>query len=174
VSCRRFSCRPVIAYDRNEFDPEITFELIETYGITIIGAVPTALRMMTEVDPDPYTLDSIRVIGGGEPFDAELRQWSQDVFGDVAVHEGYGQTEANSLISECEKLNRHRPDKLGVAGVGRDLEIVDPQTAEPDVPPGEIGEIAVRREGDLRSFLRIPESAGENSGHAEERLPSHR
>jgi acetyl-CoA synthetase len=146
--------RPVLAYRGGQFDPETAFELIERYGVTNYFAPPTALRMMQQVeDPGRFDVDSLRAIAsGGESLGLSIAEWADEVFAGAVVHEGYGQTEANMLVGDCTALFESREGKIGLAGPGHEVAIVDPDTAEATVPRGETGEIAVRYEGDPVCF----------------------
>jgi acetyl-CoA synthetase len=147
--------RPVVAYDGGQFDPEEAFRIVETYDVTNFFAPPTALRMMMQVeDTDRFDADSLRTIAsGGESLGQSIVDWAQDTFGGTAVHEGYGQTEANMLVGDCTALTEFREGYIGRAGPGHEVTIVDPDTAEPTVEPGEIGEIALRYEGNPVCFV---------------------
>lgn len=147
--------KPVLAYAGGRFDPEDAFELIENYGVTNYFAPPTALRMMMQVEGagERYAVDDVRTISsGGESLGQSIVDWASDTFGGAAVHEGYGQTEANLLVGDCTALAEFREGKMGLAAPGHDVRIVDPETAEPTVDAGETGEIAVRYEGNPVCF----------------------
>ncbi|MFB6109931.1 MAG: acyl-CoA synthetase [Halodesulfurarchaeum sp.] len=149
-----FYGRPVVASNTDgPFDPEHAFELLEEYGITMGFVPPTALRMMRQVDdPDRFDTDSLGVIAsGGEAVGKDVVNWVEGTFGGV-IHEGYGQTEANIVLTECGALGMTDPESMGVAPPGHEVTIVDPETAEPTVPNGEVGEIAVRYAGDPVCF----------------------
>lgn len=151
-----FYGKPAVSYDSGAFKPEAAFELIDRYDITVSFFPPTALRMMRAVEEtDAYGCSSLRVIAtGGEALDRSTYQWISDTFGpDIAVHEGYGQTEANMLIANCEALDASEPGKIGVPGPGHTITLLDPETGEPDVPTGTVGEIAVRYADDPVCFL---------------------
>jgi len=146
-----FYGQPVLAYHGGEFDPATAFELLERYDITMFFAPPTALRFMMRVDGD-YDVESLRVIAsGGESLGRAVADWADETFGGAAVHEGYGQTEANVVVTECSALGCTRDGSMGVAAPGHEVTVVDPETAE-ELPPGEVGEIAVRYEGDPVCF----------------------
>ena len=149
-----FYGRPVLAYRGGKFDPETAFDLIERYGVTNFFAPPTALRMMQQVEaPERFDVESVRTIAsGGESLGQTISEWAAHVFAGAVVHEGYGQTEANVLVGDCTALFESREGKIGLAGPGHEVEIVDPETAEATVPRGETGEIAVRYEGDPVCF----------------------
>ncbi|WP_255195735.1 acyl-CoA synthetase [Halorarius litoreus] len=146
--------KPVVAYRGGEFDPEVAFEVIDRYSVTNFFGPPTALRMMMRVDDtDQFTLDSVRVVaGGGESLGQSIVDWAADTFDGAVVHEGYGQTEANMLVGDCTALLEFREGKIGKAGPGHEVAIVDPETAEATVPSGEVGEIALRYAGNPVCF----------------------
>ena len=163
-----FYGKPIVAYNGGAFDPENAFRIIETYGVSNFFAPPTALRMMTQVDEERaagYAVDTIRTIAsGGESLGQDVVEWAAETFGGAAVHEGYGQTEANMLVGDCTSLLEFREGTMGKAGPGHEVTIVDPETAEPTVDPGEIGEIAVRYEGNPVCFTEYwnkPEATAE-------------
>ncbi|WP_442978300.1 acyl-CoA synthetase [Salarchaeum sp. III] len=155
--------RPVVASAGGPFDPTDAFETIDRYDVSILFAPPTALRMMMRVE-DPtstHDTDSVRVIAsGGESLGQSIVDWGEDVFAGAAVHEAYGQTEANLLIGDCTALTEFREGTMGLAAPGHDVRIVDTESAEPTVDPGDTGEIAVRYDGDpvcFKSYLNKPE-----------------
>lgn len=147
--------KPVVAYNGGQFDPAAAFRLIERYGVSNFFAPPTALRMMMQVDDtDRFDVGTLRTIAsGGESLGQSIVDWAQDTFGDTAVHEGYGQTEANMLVGDCTALTEFREGYIGRAGPGHEVTIVDPETAEPTVETGETGEIAVRYEDNPVCFV---------------------
>lgn len=151
-----FYGKPVLAYSEDGFDPRKAFDLMDRYGVSVTFIPPTALRMMKDVpETDTRECDSLRVIAsGGEALDRDTFEWAFETFGDdIAVHEGYGQTEANMLVANCTALAEYKIGKLGLAGPGHEVEIVDPETAEATVPTGDVGEIAVRYENDPVCFV---------------------
>lgn len=154
--------KSVVAYDGGQFDPEVAFELLERYDVSNFFGPPTALRMMMQVDePDCFDVDTVRVVaGGGESLGGSVVDWAEEVFDGAVVHEGYGQTEANMLVGDCTALLEVREGTMGRAGPGHEVAIVDPETAEPTVNPGDVGEIAVRYEGNpvcFKEYWRKPE-----------------
>ena len=150
-----FYGRPLVAYTADEgFDPETAMALIEQYGVTNYFAPPTALRMMTQLDDlSRWDVSSVRVVpSGGESLGQSIVDWAENVFDGAAVHEAYGQTEANMVAGDCTKLIESREGKIGRRAPGHDLAIVDPETAEATVESGETGEIAIRYKGNPVCF----------------------
>lgn len=149
--------KSVLAYtDESKFDPDRAFYLLEKYGITNFFAPPTALRMMTrrEEPGEAYRLDEVRLLTtAGEALGEGLVSELKDVFGDnVPISEVYGQTEANLLIGDCKTFYDSPPGAIGKAAPGHEVTIVQPDDPSETVEPGEIGEFAVRYEGDPVCF----------------------
>lgn len=150
-----FYGRPVVAHTADEeFDPETAMDLIERHDVTNYFAPPTALRMMQRLDsPERWDVSSVRCIpSGGESLDRSVVDWARDVFEGAVVNEAYGQTEANMIAGGCTELVDSREGKIGKRAPGHELAVVDPTTAEATVEPGEVGEIAVRYEGNPVCF----------------------
>ncbi|MFB6310534.1 MAG: acyl-CoA synthetase [Salinirussus sp.] len=137
---------PIVADDRDEFDPERAFNVIQRYDVVDYFAPPTALRMMMQVeDPGRFDVGSVRTIAsGGEALTQSIVDWAAEVFEGAAVHEAYGQTEANMTAGDCTALTPFREGTIGPPAPGHELAIVDPETAELMTEAGELGEIAVR------------------------------
>jgi len=156
--------RPLVLYEEGgPFDPEKGFKILSKYGVTIIVLTPTILRLMMQVE-DPtarYDVSDVRVVlSGGEEVGQQLKQWIDDVFGGAAIHEAYGQTEANAIISECSALDVKREDTMGKPVPGQDVTVVGPDTAEPLETPGEVGELAVKYDDNpiyMKEYLNLPE-----------------
>ncbi len=149
-----FYGRPVVAYSADEgFDPATAMDVLERYDVTNFFAPPTALRMMQQLDTDGWDVASVRCLPtGGEALDERIVEWAADVFDGAVVNEAYGQTEANLVVGDCAALLDTPADAIGRRAPGHEVAIVDPDTAEATVPPGEVGEIAVRYEGNPVCF----------------------
>lgn len=141
----------VVAYDAPKFDPTKTFELIESCNINTMLLPPTAVRKMAQYDNPDYEFEDIRaVVCGGEAVGKSIYEWVSSVF-DAPVHDGYGQTEATTVICEVAALGVDKPGTMGKASLGHEMAVLDSETLEP-VDDGEIGEIALRYEGDPTCF----------------------
>jgi len=150
-----FYGKPVVAHTADEsFDPETAMSIIERHGVSVFFGPATALRMLERLDdPGRWDVSSLRCLpSGGESLGRSIVEWARDVFDGAAVHEAYGQTEANMLAGDCTALTEFRDGKIGRATPGHEIEIVDPDTAEETVETGTVGEIAVRYEGNPVCF----------------------
>ena len=135
---------PVLAHRAKKFDPEEAFHLIAKYNIRNAFMPPTALKLMRQVkNPrNQYTLNMRSIGSGGETLGEELLEWGREVF-DLTINEFYGQTEANLIVGNCAVIMRNLPGSMGRAVPGHTLAVVDGEGRP--VPPGEAGEVAVRR-----------------------------
>jgi acetyl-CoA synthetase len=152
----------IVAY-HGQFEPKLIFEFVDRYEVTSLIAPNTVLRMMMAAIENPteeYDTGSVRVIpSGGEALDQSVIGWVDRVF-DAPIHQGFGQTEADGIIANSEPLGVHRNETLGKPLPGHEVTIVDTETAEPTVETGEIGEIAVRYEGNptcFKEYWNMPE-----------------
>lgn len=158
---------PVLGDADPQFDPGRTFALINRYGITVIGGAMTVYRMMMQV-PEPgerYDLSSLRVVlGAGEPLGQTVVDWWRDLVDGVAVHEAYGQTEAGVVAGDCEALGvEHKPGYMGKPLPGVAVGLLDPGLAEP-VDQGEVGELAIRSDGNPGCFTEYWEDSEKTAG----------
>jgi len=143
-----FYGQPALAYNGGPFDPEIAFDLIDRYGITQFFAPPTALRMMMQVDPAKVGADvsGLRTItSGGEALGPSIVDWVDETFAGAAINDWYGQTEADPIVTSCAAIMEYREGRVGKLSLGVEATVLDPETHE-ELPPDEVGEIAVRYE----------------------------
>ena len=89
---------------------------------------------MAQADASTYDLDSVRVLpSGGESLGASIVEWAEAVFDGAAVHEGYGQTEANMLVGDCTSLADFREGTIGLPGPGHEITIVPSRKSASEV-----------------------------------------
>ena len=126
-----------VVTSQQRFDPRAALDFIATQGITHSLLMPTALNRMAQIADPPKT--ALRVIfTGGEPLPVSTIIWISDTLGAV-VNEGYGMSEVNHMIGNCEKLRPIRPGSMGWEFPGHVAALVDEHGTP--VPDGEVGEI---------------------------------
>jgi len=143
---------PILAF-RGRFDPERAFRLMGDYGVRNAFIFPTGLKMMMKEVPHPATRFDLRLrsmMSGGEAVGDAVSGWARQELG-VRINEIFGQTEMNYLVGGCSALFPPRPGAMGRPYPGHRIRLIDDAGAE--VPPGEIGEIALWRDGDPVVFL---------------------
>ena len=147
---------PVVGDANPRFDPAETLAILDAHDVSILGGAATIYRMMMDV-PDVverYDLTSLRVVvQGGEPFSQRIVDWLRETVGDVAIHEGYGQTETGTIIRDCEALGvPHRTEYMGRPIPGAELDVLELDEPKP-LAAGQLGEIALRYES-LPSYFK--------------------
>jgi acetyl-CoA synthetase len=146
-----FGC-PILAF-HGRFDPERACLLMERYGVRNAFIFPTGLKMMMKEVARPrsrFDLQLRSLMSGGEAVGDAVRDWASAELG-VGVNEIFGQTEMNYVIGGCAALFAPRAGAMGRPYPGHRITLLDEAGGE--IPPGEIGEIAVWREGDPVVFL---------------------
>jgi acetyl-CoA synthetase len=148
-----FYGRELVAHHSpGSFDPATAYEVVERTGVTRLFAPPTALRMMMQVETDADVGGVRTIASGGESLGTSIVEWAHQRFDGAAVHEGYGQTEANMLAGDCTALVPFVEGRVGPPAPGHEMAVLDRERLDP-LPEGEVGEIAVRYEGDPVCFL---------------------
>ncbi len=126
------------------FNAERLFEQIGKHGITLLFAVPTALRMMLGIaDAESrYQLSTLRAVqSAGEPLpEKTLCDWKQR-FGHVIL-DALGSGELHYFLSTFPGMPQEKFGSSGVVVPGYECLVVDEQL-EP-VPPGTPGELILR------------------------------
>jgi acetyl-CoA synthetase len=151
---------PILAC-RGRFEPERACRLIADYGVRNAFIFPTGLkRIMKEVGAVRSRFDvSLRsLMSGGEAVGDAVMDWARDELG-VSINEIFGQTEMNYVIGGCAALFAPRAGSMGRAYPGHRIALLDADGAV--VPDGEVGEVAVWREGDpvvLLEYWNNPEA----------------
>ncbi|MEO0623711.1 MAG: AMP-binding protein [Pseudomonadota bacterium] len=152
---------PLVSHRMERFDPERAFALMAAHGVRNTFLPPTALKLMRRVENPARFGHALRsVASGGESLGAELLDWGQSAFG-LTINEFYGQTECNLVVGSSAGLAPVRPGWMGRAFPGSEVAVLDGD-GQP-LPPGAVGEIAVRR-GDAAMFLEYwnkPEKTAE-------------
>ncbi|RYJ13475.1 AMP-dependent synthetase [Halogeometricum borinquense] len=127
-----------LLYD-GEFDPETFLSIMAEEGVTRLCAVPTQYRMFSQADLSEYDIDLRAALSAGEPLNREPIEAIESAFG-VTPRDGYGQTETVALVTNYPGIEV-KPGSMGKPTPGLGTTIIDED--ETELPPGEIGEIAV-------------------------------
>ncbi|MCW4047034.1 MAG: long-chain fatty acid--CoA ligase [Candidatus Bathyarchaeota archaeon] len=143
------------------FDPQAALEAIQRHRVTVFCGVPTMYSVLL-ANPAlcNYDLTSIRVcISGASSLPPQVQKRFMEITGGFLA-EGYGLTEA-SPVTHCNPVDRSmKTVKVGSIGLplpDTDARIVDLETGEKTLPPGETGELAVRGPQVMRGYWRNPE-----------------
>ena len=143
---------PVLGY-RGKFDAERAYHLLQKYGVRNTFLFPTALKLMMKAVPAPkqsYSLDLRSIMSAGESVGITVIEWAKEQLG-VTINEMFGQTEINYVVGNCQAAWPVKPGSIGRPYPGHRVAVIDEKGAE--LPRGELGEIAIKREQDPVFFL---------------------
>jgi acetyl-CoA synthetase len=135
---------PILGY-RGRFDAEKAYYLLEKYGVRNAFLFPTALKLMMKAVPEPrrkYELNMRSIMSAGEAVGVTLIDWARGELG-VTINEMFGQTEINYVVGNCQAAWPVKPGSIGRPYPGHRVAVIDEKGNE--LPPGELGEIAVNR-----------------------------
>ncbi len=107
-------------------------------------------------DAESYDLSSIRAcISGAAPLPVEVQQEFQELTGARLV-EGYGLSEATPVTHANPIFGENRIGTIGLPFPSTDAKIVDAETGERDLDPGEVGELVVQGPQVMKGYWRMP------------------
>lgn len=141
-----------------KFDPETTLKTIQKQKPTLFPGAPTIyIGLLNHPDLKKYDLSSIdSCISGSAPLPAEVQEQFEEVTGGKLV-EGYGLTESSPVTHANFLWDKKRvKGSIGVPWPETDSVILSMETGEP-LPPGEIGEIAVKGPQVMKGYWNRPE-----------------
>jgi acetyl-CoA synthetase len=143
---------PILGY-RGRFDAERAFYLLDKYGVRNSFLFPTALKLMMKAVPRPrekYSLNIRSIMSAGESVGVTVLEWAKAELG-VTINEMFGQTEINYVVGNCQAAWPVKPGSIGRPYPGHRVAVIDDHGHE--LPPGELGEIAVHGGDDPVFFL---------------------
>lgn len=148
----------------NPRDLDDLLDNIHKYKPATLLGVPTlfnALVSHPRVVSKQVDLSSLRVCNSGA---ASLLAETRDRFINVTgakLTEGYGMTETNSVATSTPLTSGYRPNSCGIPLPDVDIKIVDIETGEVELKPGEIGEIVIRGPALMSGYWNRPEETEE-------------
>lgn len=157
-----------VIYEHASFDPATLFPLIEKHRVSHVAFMaPTQIVKCLEDFAPGHDLSSLRgICYGGAPIYTEHLKKAMETFGPVFV-QLFGQGEAPITITGMN-AQQHKQfadaddPRLGSAGTIRtDVEACCMDSDGQPLPPGEIGEIAVRGEVVMAGYWNNPEATAE-------------
>ena len=97
-------------------------------------------------------------ISGGAAMPVEILHAFEKTFGCIIL-EGYGLSETSPVASFNHPDAERKPGSIGTPVAGVEMRVVDADGA--DVPPGEVGEIAIRGHNVMKGYWGKPEATAE-------------
>ena len=129
---------------------------IQKHRVTYYPGVPTMfIGLLNFPERDQYDLTSLRfATSAAAPLPPEVQQQFQDVTGGVMI-EAYGLTET-SPCATIDPIDSPKLNSLGVPLPDTDLKVVDVESGEQELPPGEIGEIIIKGPQVMKGYWNLP------------------
>lgn len=146
----------------HRFVPRIVLRMIEEHQPTAFLAVPAMLAALNDILKDrPIQFKAMRnVISGGASLDSAIADEFARYSGATIV-EGYGMSEASPVICTGPLDGTNRPGTVGLPLPDTDVRIVDAETGENSLPPGEVGELVVKGPQVMIGYWKNPEATAE-------------
>jgi acetyl-CoA synthetase len=140
--------RVTMIVDEAEFDLARWYGIVQDEGVEVWYSAPTAIRMMMRAGAKaaaPFDFSRLRFLASvGEPLNPEAVVWSEQVFGQP-FHDNWWQTETGGIMIANRPGDTVKPGSMGKPLPGITAGIVEhTDTGLRDLPPGEIGELALR------------------------------
>ncbi len=140
------------------FDLLQSLELCRKHGVTYYFAVPPIVLALANAPVDLSNLKTVKYVFTGAaplPLDPARRLEAKT---SVRVVQGYGMTEASPLThSQPGDPALVRLDSVGMPVHNTEQKIVDIETGERELPPGEDGEIIIRGPQIMQGYWKAPE-----------------
>ena len=113
--------------DREEFDAERWYGILQEQQVTVWYTAPTAIRMLMKAGADiarKYAFPKLRFVASvGEPLNPEAVWWGKEVLG-LPIHDNWWQTETGGIMIANTAAFDIKPGSMGRPLPGVDAAIV--------------------------------------------------
>ncbi len=137
--------------DREEFDAERWYRILQDEAVSVWYTAPTAIRMLMKAGADlpaRFTFPRLRFVASvGEPLNPEAVWWGSKVLG-LPIHDNWWQTETGGIMIANTPAFDIKPGSMGRPLPGVDAAIVARQAdggVQVLYAPDQDGELALRR-----------------------------
>jgi long-chain acyl-CoA synthetase len=142
------------------FDAGRALEIIQRDRVAVFEGVPTMYgALLSHPRRADFDASTLRVcVSGGAALPVEVMRNFERAFG-CSILEGYGLSETSPVASFNHPERERKPGSIGTPIDGVEMKAVDEDGRE--VPPGEVGEIAIRGHNVMKGYWRRPEATAE-------------
>jgi len=138
------------------FHPVETLARLRSDRVSIVGGVPAMYAAWASIGEPRDAFSGVRLcVSGAAALPSDVAGAMRERFG-VAVHEGYGLTEASPVVSTSAIEREPRPGSIGPPLPGIDVRLVDADGN--DVLEGDPGEVHVRGPNVFAGYWRDPDA----------------
>ncbi|MGQ9695603.1 MAG: long-chain-fatty-acid--CoA ligase [Thermodesulfobacteriota bacterium] len=140
------------------FQVDETLEAINKYRPTRFPGVPTMyIALINHPRIKAYDISSIKVCScGSAPMPVEALKKFEELTGGK-ISEGYGLTEASPVTHGNPFFGQRKIGSIGLPRPDTDAKIVDLETGERELAPGEEGELCLRGPQVMKGYWNRPE-----------------
>jgi long-chain acyl-CoA synthetase len=145
------------------FQVDDCLEAINAYQPTRFPGVPTMyIGIINHPRVKEYKISSIKVCSSGSaPLPVEALKKFEELTGGK-ISEGYGLTEASPVTHANPFSGKRKVGSIGLPRPDTDAKIVDLETGEKDLPPGEEGELCIRGPQVMKGYWNRPEETAKS------------
>jgi long-chain acyl-CoA synthetase len=142
------------------FNPDTALQTIQRHRVTVFEGVPTMYAaLLAHPARDRFDVHSLRTcVSGGAALPVEVLHGFERAFGCVVL-EGYGLSETSPVASFNHPDRERVPGSIGTPIEGVEMRVVDDERRQ--LPPGEVGEIAIRGHNIMKGYLNGPEATAQ-------------
>jgi acetyl-CoA synthetase len=140
-----------VVADREEFDPERWYGILQEQKVTVWYTAPTAIRLLMRLAAETarrYDTSRLRFLAAvGEPLDPQAVRWGSEAFG-LPFHDNWWQTETGAIMIANTQTLDIKPGSIGKPLPGVIAAIVRRRgdgTVQIIEEPGAPGELALRQ-----------------------------
>ncbi len=138
-----------------KFTPRSILDAIQRYRVTFMAAVPTMyLMMLSHLREKSFELSSLRVChSGASPMAVDTFHAVEKAFG-APVQEGYGLSEASSIVCSNPLKGARKPGSVGLPLPGVQIRVLRDDHSE--AATGEIGELHIQGDIVMLGYYQRP------------------
>ncbi len=143
-----------------KFDLKTFLGMLRKHRPTVLPGVPTLFVALIN-HPDLATIDFSQMwacISGSAPLPQEVRDRFEGLTG-CRVMEGYGLTEAGPVTHLNPYHQERPPGSIGLPFSSTQAKVVDAETGDRDLPPGEVGELVVQGPQVMSGYWQRPDES---------------
>jgi long-chain acyl-CoA synthetase len=142
------------------FEAGRALEIIQRDRVAVFEGVPTVYAaLLSHPRRADFDTSTLRVcVSGGAALPVEVMRNFERAFG-CSILEGYGLSETSPVASFNHPERQRKPGSIGTPVAGVHMKLVGEDGGE--VPPGEVGEVAIRGHNVMKGYWRRPEATAD-------------